>query len=376
MQNARVSNGMNDLGGKGIVCSETERSRVLAFDATIRNKHQATIRASAIVFEDPASRAVQADLDRLAPSEASILIHGETGTGKELIARYIHGRSKRAAGPFVAVNCGALTASLAEADLFGHEKGAFTGALNRQIGWFEAADSGTLLLDEIGDLAPPLQVKLLRVLQEREVTRVGSRQSIPVNVRVIAATNIDLDDAIRARRFREDLYFRLTVATVRLPALRDRPGDIAPLARFFLELYRERLDRRDLTFDPKALVELQRHGFPGNIRELENIIHNAVLLAPGPLILPQDLRFQRGFQPTAAQGADLESQLRALIASAILAGEGAVYDRAVAAIIKAGFDLADGNQIRAAALLGISRNTLRTALSHLGVISQRRRQRS
>ena len=374
--NTVSSNTVNDLSGKGIMSSETGRSRVLAFDANIRSRQQATIRASAIVFEDPASQALQSDLDRLAPSDATILINGETGTGKELIARYIHARSKRADGPFVAVNCGALSASLAEADLFGHEKGAFTGALHRQIGWFEAADSGTLLLDEIGDLALPLQVKLLRVLQEREVTRVGSRQSIPVNVRVIAATNVDLDDAIRAKRFREDLYFRLTVASVRLPGLRDRPGDIAPLAQCFLELYRERLDRRDLTFDPLALADLQRHSWPGNIRELENVIHNAVLLALGPLILPQDLRFQRRIGTAAADPADLESQLRALVSSALLAGEDSVYDRSVAAIIKAGFDLACGNQIRAAAMLGISRNTLRTQLCHLGVISQRRRQRT
>jgi DNA-binding NtrC family response regulator len=346
---------------------------VLAFDADIHSRHQATIRATAMVFEDPASRALQSDLDRLAPSEATILVNGETGTGKELIARYIHAHSKRAHGPFVAVNCGALSESLAEADLFGHEKGAFTGALNRQIGWFETANKGTLLLDEVGDLPLPLQVKLLRVLQEREVTRVGSRQSVPVDVRVIAATNVDLDDAISAKRFREDLYFRLTVACVRLPSLKDRPGDIGPLAQFFLELYRGRLGRRDLTFDPKALAELQRHGWPGNIRELENVVHNAVLLAPGQRILPQDLRFRRRCEISVEQPPTLESQLQAAVASAIVAGEEGVYDRALAAIVRAGFDLANGNQIRAAEMLGISRNTLRTQLSHLGIIVRRRR---
>jgi len=376
VRNSGPSNLINSLGGTGIMSSKTGRSRILAFDADNRSKHQATIRATAMVFEDPASRALQSELDRLAPSDATILINGETGTGKELVARYIHARSKRADGPFVAVNCGALSESLAEADLFGHEKGAFTGALNRQIGWFEAANTGTLLLDEIGDLALPLQVKLLRVLQEREVTRLGSRQSIPVDVRVIAATNVDLEDAIRAKRFREDLYFRLTVANVRLPSLRDRPGDIGPLAQFFLELYRERLGRRDLIFDPKALAELQRHGWSGNIRELENIVHNAVLLALGQRILPQDLRFQRRIEMSATQPAEIESQLRASVASAIVAGEERVYDRAVAAIVRAGYDLADGNQVRAAEMLGISRNTLRTQLSHLGVITQGRRLRN
>lgn len=362
----------SDREGTGILSSETGRSRVLTFDADVRSQYQASIRATAMVFEDPASRALQLELDRLAPSDATILINGETGTGKELVARYIHARSRRAGGPFVAVNCGALSETLAEADLFGHEKGAFTGALSRQIGWFEAAHKGTLLLDEIGDLALPLQVKLLRVLQEREVTRVGSRQPIPVDVRVIAATNVDLEDAIRGKRFREDLYFRLTVANVRLPSLRDRPGDIEPLTEFFLRLYRERLDRRTLEVSPKAFSALRRHVWPGNIRELENVVHNAVLLAPGEHIQPEDLRFQRRIDMPAAEAVDLEDRLRAAVASAIVAGEDNIYDRAVAAVIRAGFDLADGNQIRSAEMLGISRNTLRTQLSHLGVIAKRR----
>jgi aliphatic sulfonates family ABC transporter substrate-binding protein len=327
-----------------------------------------------MVFQDPASRALQADLDRLAPSDATVLISGETGTGKELVARYLHAGSHRRAGPFVAVNCGALTDGLAEAELFGHEKGAFTGALRSQIGWFEAAQHGTLLLDEIGDLPLPLQVKLLRVLQEREVTRVGSRLPIPVDIRVIAATNIDLEAAIQARRFREDLFFRLNVATVRLPALRDRAGDIAPLAEHFLDLYRSRLGRPGLHFDDKALDLLQHHRWPGNIRELENVVHNALLLAEGPGIAPSDLRLLRQ-SSTAVEAApeDLEGGVRALVGRAIAAGEPGVFDRAVSSTIRAAFDLADGNQVRAAGMLGISRNTLRTQLSHLGVIAQRQR---
>ncbi len=179
---------------------------------------------------DPASKAFQSLLDKLAPTEATVLIVGETGTGKEVVARYLHHHSARRQQPFLAVNCGALTESLAEAELFGHEKGAFTGAQQGQPGWFEAAEGGTLLLDEIGELSLPLQVKLLRVLQEREITRVGSRKAIKVNVRVIAATHVDLAQAIRERRFREDLYYRLNIAVVPLPPLRQRRQDIPPAA--------------------------------------------------------------------------------------------------------------------------------------------------
>jgi aliphatic sulfonates family ABC transporter substrate-binding protein len=329
-------------------------------------------RASAMVFEDPESRALQAQLDRLAPSEATLLIHGETGTGKELAARYIHARSRRRDGPFVAVNCGALSDSLAEAELFGHEKGAFTGAVRSQVGWFESAHGGTLLLDEIGDLPLPLQVKLLRVLQEREVTRVGSRRPVPVDVRVIAATNVDLEAAIQTRQFREDLFFRLAVATVRLPALRDRGRDIGPLARHFLQIYRVELGRPELDFDRGALEALAGHAWPGNIRELENVVHQAVLLADGPRITAGDLGLRR--RPAASSSflpADLEGQIRVSVERALAAGEPEVFDRTVASAVRAAFDLADGNQVRAAALLGISRNTLRTQLSHLGLLGRR-----
>src|SRR4051794_9452069 len=225
--------------------NSTER-RLLSLSRPVSRAVPPTIRATAIVFEDPASLALKADLDRLAPSEASLVIIGETGTGKELVARYIHENSNRNAGPFVAVNCGALVDSLVEAELFGYEKGAFTGALKDQVGWFEAANGGTLLLDEIGDLPGPLQVKLLRVLQEREVVRLGARSPVPVDVRVLAATNIDLDAAVAAGQFRQDLFFRLNVATVHLPPLRQRPGDIPSLAAHFLELYRSRMSRPDL----------------------------------------------------------------------------------------------------------------------------------
>ena len=264
--------------------------RLLSLSRPVSRATPPTIRATAIVFEDPASRALKADLDRLAPSEASLVVIGETGTGKELVARYIHENSTRKAGPFVAVNCGALVDSLVEAELFGYEKGAFTGALKDQVGWFEAANGGTLLLDEIGDLPAPLQVKLLRVLQEREVVRLGARSPVPVDVRVIAATNIDLQAAVAAGQFRQDLFFRLNVATVHLPPLRERPGDIATLAAHFLELYRTRMSRPELILSDAALVALTAYAWPGNIRELENAIECACVTATGSQIEAEDLK--------------------------------------------------------------------------------------
>ena len=200
-----------------------------------------TVRAKALVFEDERSRALLRRLEQVAPSHATVLVIGETGTGKEIVARHIHELSPRARGPFVAVNCGAFSETLVESELFGHEKGAFTGAVGTKPGWFEAADGGTLFLDEIGDLPAAVQVKLLRVLQEREVVRVGSRQPIPIDVRLVAATNVKLEQAVAEGRFREDLYYRLRVAVLELPSLRERPGDILPLAGFFLQQYRHRL---------------------------------------------------------------------------------------------------------------------------------------
>lgn len=372
-----VSVGQADGCGPGIDTAGYEQHRIVAFDPASRGR-KPKIRATAMVFEDPHSQRLQADLDRLAPSDATVLIIGETGTGKELVSRYIHSRSRRAAGPFVAVNCGAFTDTLAEAELFGFEKGAFTGALKTQAGWFEAAHGGTLLLDEIGDLPPALQVKLLRVLQEREVVRVGSRRPIPIDVRVIAATNVDLEAAVAAKRFREDLYFRLNVASVRLAPLRERPGDIPPLAEHFLDLHKERLGRPELTLSGEALRRLSQCPWPGNIRQLENVLHNAVLLAPGPLIGPEDVRLRCEGHGSGAGAADplpcdLEGAVKALVARAVAGGEPDLYDRLVRTAVRSAFDLADGNQMRAAESLGITRNTFRTQLAHLGAIPPRRR---
>ncbi|HDH0763808.1 TPA: sigma-54-dependent Fis family transcriptional regulator [Klebsiella oxytoca] len=320
---------------------------------------------------DPASKAFQSLLDKLAPTEATVLIVGETGTGKEVVARYLHHHSPRRQRPFLAVNCGALSESLAEAELFGHEKGAFTGAVQSHPGWFEAADGGTLLLDEIGELSLALQVKLLRVLQEREITRVGSRKAIKVDVRVIAATHVDLMQAIRERRFREDLYYRLNIAIVPLPPLRQRRQDIPVLADHFLTLYARRLGRPVRRLAPETLARLMEYPWPGNIRELENTLHNAVLLSKEEEIAPAQLRLTTLSDASpAVSDNELDDFIRHQLS---LPGE-PLWERVTGALIRGAMAQCDDNQSQAAALLGISRHTLRTQLANFGIIKSRRRQ--
>jgi ABC transporter, substrate-binding protein, aliphatic sulfonates family len=320
---------------------------------------------------DPASLAFQSLLDKFAPTDATVLIVGETGTGKEVVARYLHHHSQRRHGPFLAVNCGALTESLAEAELFGHEKGAFTGATQAHPGWFESAQGGTLLLDEIGELSLSLQVKLLRVLQEREITRVGSRKPIKVDVRVIAATHVDLAQAIRERRFREDLYYRLNIAVVPLPPLRQRRDDIPLLAQHFLSLYARRLGRPVRRLSPDALEVLLEYSWPGNIRELENTLHNAVLLSREETLTPAHLRLTRyseqGFNN--AEASTLDNFLRQQLSTK----PNQLFDRVITSLITHALDFTEHNQTQAAALLGISRHTLRTHLAHQGMIKGRRK---
>jgi len=247
------------------------------------------IRATAFVFSDPQSRALQDLIKRIAPSEATALIMGETGTGKELVARHVHALSRRASSNFVAINCGAFSETLIESELFGYERGAFTGAQQAKAGWFETANGGTLFLDEIGDLPLAMQVKLLRVLQEREVVRLGGRKPIPIDVRLIAATNVDLAEAVRAGRFREDLFYRLQVVTLPLKPLRERAGDILPLTRHFLQMYAQRLHVLDPVVLPEADQALLAYPWPGNIRELENVIHRALLVCQQGVITASDL---------------------------------------------------------------------------------------
>jgi len=339
---------------------------------TFPNPHQMalSIRATALVFEDPKSNALLRRIELVAPSEANVLVIGETGTGKELIARHVHQLSKRADGPFIAVNCGALTDSLVESELFGHEKGAFTGAVNAKEGWFEAAHGGTLFLDEIGDLPLSTQVKLLRVLQEREVVRVGSRRPIPIDVRLVAATNVHLEEAVAAARFREDLYFRLSVAVLELPALRKRPGDILPLARHFLRLYGHKLGSPQARLSAETEAALLAHPWPGNIRELENVIHHAVLVCQDNLVQPGHLHLSRMESRSApVKAASREDALEEALIALFEEDYPDLHAKLEHAIMRTAYRYCQNNQLQTARLLGISRNIVRARLIHYGELN-------
>ncbi|WP_230413269.1 sigma-54 interaction domain-containing protein [Paraburkholderia antibiotica] len=334
-----------------------------------------SIRATAQVFSDPQSVALLERIRMVAPSDANVLVIGETGTGKELVARHAHNLSARKDGPFVAVNCGAFSESLVESELFGHEKGAFTGAFCAKPGWFEAAHGGTLFLDEIGDLPLSMQVKLLRVLQEREVVRLGSRRSIPIDVRVLAATNVHLQDAVAAGHFREDLFYRLNVVHLAVPTLRDRPGDILPLARYFIDEYRHRLGYGPVDIEPCAQRKLRAHSWPGNIRELENVIHYALLVCRSDSLRESDLQMSSfgmhvarrtaGESTSATPLEGLEQALRHLFDQA----EDNLFEQIEDTVMRAAFEFSDRNQLQAARLLGISRNVLRARLIRAKEIS-------
>ncbi|WP_263141557.1 sigma-54 dependent transcriptional regulator [Pseudomonas sp. RIT-PI-AD] len=333
-----------------------------------------SVRATVLVFEDPASQELLKRIECLAPSEANALIVGETGTGKELVARHLHRLSRRGDRPFVAVNCGAFPESLVESELFGHEKGAFTGATSTKAGWFEAANGGTLFLDEIGDLPLNMQVKLLRVLQEREVVRLGSRTPIPIDVRLVAATNVNLADAVVAGHFREDLFYRLHVANIRLPPLRERLGDILPLAEFFLEEHCQRLGYQRATLSPEAEHKLLGHGWPGNIRELENAIHHALLVCRNRRVQPADLHLvelrtpasgsARG--PAAETGAQPEVALEQALIALFEKNLPNLYDHIEETLFRTAYRFCHGNQLQTGRLLNISRNIVRARLEKIG----------
>jgi sigma-54-specific transcriptional regulator len=336
-----------------------------------------SVRAKAMIFADPRSQALLDQVERFAGSDATVLITGETGTGKELIARHLHTRSRRR-GDFVAVNCGALSQTLAEAELFGHQAGSFTGATQTRAGWFEAANGGTLFLDEIGDLPLALQVKLLRVMQEREVVRVGSRTAIPLDVRIVAATNLDIPAAVEAGRFRADLYYRLNVVTLHVPPLAARPGDILPLADHFLRMYSDRLGVPQPQLLQATQEALLGYAWPGNIRELENVVHAALITSRDGVIRPENLRVAQmapGISPPAdpqpaaptLQGSGFDT-IRTALRRMLDEQAPALHEKLEELIVRETFAASGENQVRSAKLLGISRNNLRTLLKRHGLI--------
>ncbi len=342
-------------------------STLLAFDELQSRSLSLSVRATALVFEDPVSRRLLEQIERIAPSDATVLIIGETGTGKELVARHIHNLSNRSKNVFGALNCAALSENLIESELFGHEKGSFTGAFTSKEGWFETANKGSLFLDEVGDLPMGMQAKLLRVLQEREVVKVGSRQPVPVDVRIIAATNVNLEQAVAASHFRADLYYRFNVATIQLSPLRDRPADIMPLARHFLKIYGERLGYSEIKLSPAAELTLLNYDWPGNIRELENAIHRALLVCPSNRLRPEDFKLS-GVRPlehrTSVSMTSLESALQRLCEQS----PPKLFEIVEETVIRTAFEFCEENQVQTARLLDISRNVLRHKLGLYGML--------
>jgi len=337
-----------DLDEMGLLVDRIlEKKRLVLENRQLREQVGGNRGREMVAGKSPQMKELFALVDKVAPSDVTVLIRGESGTGKELVAEAIHRRSPRAGGPLVAVNCAALTETLLDSELFGHEKGAFTGAVKKKLGRFELAQGGTIFLDEIGDVTAALQAKLLRVLQEKTFVRVGGTETITANIRLIAATNRDLEQAIGQGHFREDLYYRLSVFPIRVPPLRERREDIPDLAGFFLQ----KRGRRFEDIDPEAVDQLMHYDWPGNVRELENVIERAVILAAGgETIGLTHLPLSSRSTPQAVSPGE-ELNLERLERQSILQ-----------ALQKSG-----GNKSGAARLLGITRRTLYSRMERLGL---------
>jgi len=324
-----------------------------------------------LIGRSPAMVEVFKEIGRVAKTEMTVLLMGESGTGKELVARAIHTNSARARGPFITVNMAAIPKDLIESELYGHEKGSFTGAVERRPGKFELATGGTLFLDEIGEMPIELQAKLLRVLQEREVDRVGGNRPLPVDVRIVAATNADLARSVEEGRFRRDLYYRLAVVPIRLPPLRERDGDVVLLARHYVTKYGAQLKGRAVTLAREAEPLLASHPWPGNVRELQNVIQRALLKLNGHRVTGPDLS---GLLPAVAA---TERGLAAVVESVLDGTEPeqgryrAALEALEAPLLAAALARTNGNQLRAAELLGMNRNTLRERIRALGITVRR-----
>ncbi len=330
-----------------------------------------------IIGSGPAMQQVYKTIGRIVRSDATVLLQGESGTGKDLVAKVIHHYSARWRAPFIGVNCSAIPLDLLESELFGHERGAFTGAVERHAGKFEQAGGGTLFLDEIGDMPPSLQAKLLRVLQEREFTRVGGSQTLKADVRIIAATNQDLATAVKEKRFREDLYFRLRVVPITLPPLRQRREDIPELTAYFLEHIMQDVGTSATGITSEAQALLCNYSWPGNIRELENTLLRAAVLSPGPLLTPADLSLPPTRAPLPADLAELsfeevvQRQLTAYLQQPALLESGNLHAVVISQVekplIELVLDHTRGNQLKAAEILGMNRNTLRKKMTGLKI---------
>jgi DNA-binding NtrC family response regulator len=330
-------------------------------------------RADALVGRCPPMQEVYKAIGRVAAQDVTVLITGASGTGKELVARALYGHSRRAGGPFLAINCAAIPDSLLESELFGHEKGAFTGADRRRIGKFEQCGGGTLFLDEVADLSQPTQAKLLRLLQERTFERVGGNETLTADVRILAATNHDLAAAVAAGRFREDLFYRLSVFSIHLPPLRDRGDDLTLLIRHYLRRYSLELNKEVESITPEGLVLLRGYEWPGNVRELQSVLKQALLQATGSILLPEFLPTWLHQGTGARMHWDHEPDQESLrfVETRVRAGTERLYEEALVRmerqLLTQVLRHTSGNQVRAAKILGITRGSLRTKIRDLGI---------
>ncbi|MGB9698660.1 MAG: sigma-54-dependent transcriptional regulator [Thermodesulfobacteriota bacterium] len=355
---------------KRLVVRALEVSQMMKKVVSWVGQPQESGEGEAIVGSSLAMQEIYKIIGQVAPTEVTVLLRGESGTGKELIARAIYHHSRRADKPFLPVNCAAIPETLLESELFGHEKGAFTGALTRRIGKFEQAQGGTIFLDEIGDMTPATQAKILRVLQDGQFERLGGSERITVNVRLIAATNKDLEKAIREGSFRQDLYYRLQVVTIFLPPLRERKEDIPELVSYFLKKFGSQINPQATEISAEALEKLMRYSWPGNVRELENVIKRGLVLARGSALLPEDFPLEDTRTIDLQKQMDLEEKLERLMEPvfrelkelARSAGQIDFISVIEKMLIKKALQETKGNQVQAATLLGINRNTLRSKM--------------
>lgn len=321
------------------------------------------IRAKTIIFSDQRSKDLLNKIDTIAPSNASVIVYGESGTGKELIAREIHLKSDRKNKTFLAVNCGALVENLAESELFGYEVGAFTGAAKSKPGLFETANGGTLFLDEVGELPLSLQVKLLRVIQEREVLRVGGRKPIPIDIRIVSGTHVDLKRAVSENKFRLDLYYRLNVVNINILPLRERKGDILPLVDYFINSYSKKLITPKKLITDRARNALLNYTWPGNIREVENVIQYALLVSGSNSIDIEHLKFSGEDFISVNQDLDLLDEFESILKRIFDEHDGNAFHIIEQKVVNIAFSKCWNNQVKTAKMLGLSRNVLRNLLS-------------
>jgi DNA-binding NtrC family response regulator len=364
-----------------------EISRLMRVPAVVPGEEQVTESSDVLVGQCAAMQKVYKQIGRVAPQDVTVLILGESGTGKELVARAIYQHSQRAPGPFLGINCAAIPETLLESELFGHEKGSFTGADRKRIGKFEQCSGGTLFLDEIGDMAPLTQTKILRVLQEQRFDPVGSNETVHANIRLITATNRDLEQMVAAGSFRSDLFYRLSVFTIRLPPLRERLDDLPRLVEHFVQRFSQELGKDVRSVSPEVLHLLQRYSWPGNLRELQSVIKQALLEAAGPVLIPDFMPAAfRSDTPAVPPAATSRPETPTAPASAPLDIDQFIRDRLQAKSEKLHHELlahierhlivrvmqhTDGNQVQAARILGIDRGSLRSKIQSLDIVVER-----